>query len=185
MTKVDVKKLKAVIAKQIESQHGIRYTNTADEYYLHEDSIYEIIDSLAEPDALSQISSKNYGADDIGLTHEEVDSFLAVEREPVETDAIEYIFDNFPIDEDVDKAREQLEALKAELASMTARLEEQTKIIANLKLQLRNVIDFGEDRKQLKEANAIIKELMRGEDEQWVNQTTLLKAREYLAKVGK
>ena len=35
-----------------------------------------------------------------------------VEREPVETYAIEYIFDNFPIDEDVDKAREQLEALK-------------------------------------------------------------------------
>jgi hypothetical protein len=52
-------------------------------------TLITIIDSLAQSaDALSQISSKNYGADGIGATHEEIDS-LAQPVEPVKTEAIE------------------------------------------------------------------------------------------------
>jgi hypothetical protein len=122
---VEVEAAKALIEKMIDCVAETQGRFSADLMI----ELEAQLDSLAELDALSQISSKNYGADDIGLTHEEVDSFLAVQREPVETDAIEYIFDNFPIDEDVDKAREQLEALKAELASMTAKLKEADAII--------------------------------------------------------
>jgi hypothetical protein len=38
------------------------------------DQILKLIDSLAQPNELDQISSKDYGADGVGLTHAEVDA---------------------------------------------------------------------------------------------------------------
>jgi hypothetical protein len=64
------------------------------------DQILKLIDSLAQPNELDQISSKDYGADGVGLTHAEVDA-LAQSVEPVKTDGksaiIEFkkIFDDF------------------------------------------------------------------------------------------
>jgi hypothetical protein len=62
--------------------------------------ILKLIDTLAHPCKLDQISSKDYGADGVGLTHAEVDA-LAQSVEPVKTDGksaiIEFkkIFDDF------------------------------------------------------------------------------------------
>jgi hypothetical protein len=77
---VEVEAAKALIEKMIDCVAETQGRFSADLMI----ELEAQLDSLAELDALSQISSKNYGADDIGLTHEEVDSFLSVEREPVE-----------------------------------------------------------------------------------------------------
>jgi hypothetical protein len=53
------------------------------------DKLITIIDILAQPVELDQISSKDYGADGVGLTHAEVDALAP----SVKTEAVEALID--------------------------------------------------------------------------------------------
>lgn len=80
---VSMEKLKEAISARVkERDEYVRDECLGD---IGEQEVFEIIDTLAQSNELNQISSKDYGADGVGLTHAEVDALA----EPVKTEAID------------------------------------------------------------------------------------------------